>query len=126
MVTTSPERAASCTKPASVSRDCSPVDFDADAHPIIAKHWFGVEPFRPIGAVAAETVADLRFRREVKRLHRLGDRALGEFLAELGAERSITTIIHRKLDCYADLDPAAIEAAGGDKFWPVPIREVQP
>ncbi len=27
-------------------------DFDAAAHPIIARHWFCVEPFRPIGQVA--------------------------------------------------------------------------
>ncbi len=34
--------------------------------------------FRPIGKVAAEVVADLRFRRQVERLHRLGARVVGE------------------------------------------------
>ena len=79
---------------------------------------------RPIGPVAAQVVADLRFRRQVERLHRLGDRVLTEFLAEIAVERGITTIIDRKLATYVDLDPAALEAGGGDTFWPVPLRGV--
>ena len=71
--------------------------------------------------VAADIVADLRFRRRVERLHRLGPRAVAELLAEIGAERSITTTINQKLDRYTELDPAALEAAGGD-FWPFPIH----
>ncbi len=47
----------------------------------------------PENLVAADVVADLKFRRQVERLHRLGDRVLGEFLAELGAERGIQTVI---------------------------------
>ncbi len=80
--------------------------------------------FRPIGQIAAEVVADLRRRRKVQQFHRLGDRVLGEFLAELGAERSITTIIDQKLDTYGGLDAEALEATGGDGFWPLPLREV--
>ena len=75
---------------------------------------------RPIGKVAAEIVARLRFRRQVERLHRLGPRAT----AELGAERSIMTLVDQKLDRYAQLEPEALEVAGGDDFWPVPAREV--
>ncbi len=82
--------------------------------------------FRPIGEVAAEIVARLRFRRQVERLHRLGPRATAYLLAEIGAERSIQTIIDRKLDTYAELDAAALDVAGGDDFWPVPIRGVRP
>ena len=74
--------------------------------------------------VAADVVADLRFRRRVERLHRLGPRAVGELLAELAAARSIMTAIDRKLATYVELDPATIEAAGGDTFWPAPLREV--
>ncbi len=55
-----------------------PADFDPTACPIISRHWFGIEPFRPIGAGAAEVVADFRFRRQVERLHRLGARVVGE------------------------------------------------
>ena len=53
-------------------------------------------------------------------------RAVGELLAELGVERSITTIIDSKLATYVDLDAAAIEAAGGDSFWPLPFWAVRP
>ncbi len=76
-----------------------PAGFDPAAHPIIARHVFGVEPF-PIGQVTSEVAADMRFRHQILRLHRLGPRVVGELLAELGAERSIMTIIDRKLDTY--------------------------
>ena len=74
--------------------------------------------------VAADVVADLQFRRQVERLHRLGDRVLGEFLAEIGAELGVQTPIDAKLARYAELEPEAIEAAGGGGFWPVPLRKV--
>ena len=104
--------------------DSVPLDFNPADHPIIAKHFFGVSPFRSIGIVAAEVVADLRFRRQVQQVHRLGDRVFGEFLAELGAEFGIQTVIDRKLDTYAEIDPEALAAAGGDDFWPAPLSEV--
>ncbi len=75
--------------------------------------------------VAADVVADLRFRRQVERLHELGPRATAELLAEIGAERSIMTVIDRKLDCYTEIDPEAIEAAGGDGFWLPPLHGVE-
>ena len=78
----------------------------------------------PIGQIAAEVVADMRFRRQIERLHRLGPRAVAELLAEIGAERGITAIVDRKLATYAAIDPMALEVASGDKFWPVPIHEV--
>ncbi len=31
----------------------APADFDPVAHPIISKHFFGIEPLRSIGEVAA-------------------------------------------------------------------------
>ncbi len=68
---------------------------------------------------------DLRFRRQVEHLHRLGPRATAELLAEIGAERGITTIIDRKLERYAELDPEAMAAAGGGDFWPAPMHEVR-
>ncbi len=80
---------------------------------------------RPIGRIAAEVVADLRRRRKAQRLHRLGDRVLGEFLAELGAERGITTIIDQKLDTYIEIEPEVLEAAGGDEFWQPPLHGVE-
>ncbi len=78
-----------------------------------------------ICAVAAEIGARLHFRRQVERLHRLGPRATAELLAELGAERGIQTVIDRKVDTYAEINPDAIEAAGGNDFWQPPLHEVE-
>ncbi len=83
------------------------------------------QSLRPIGQIAAEVVADLRRRRKVQPFYRLGDRVLGEFLAELGAERGITTIIDQKMEKYINIDPAALEATGGDQFPAVPIHAVR-
>ena len=79
---------------------------------------------RPIGEIAAEVVEDLAYRRKVKRLHKLGARILAEYLAELGVERDIRTIIDRKLDVYGEIDPEALRATGCDRFPPVPIHVV--
>ena len=102
-----------------------PADFDAETHPIIGLHFFGVEPRRSTTVVAADVVADLRFRRCVARLHRLGPRVTAELLAEIGGERGIQTIIDQKLDRYVGLDAEALAAAGGDRFWPAALREVE-
>ncbi len=81
--------------------------------------------FRHIGAIAAERVANVRFRRQVERLHALGPRVTAELLAELGAERSIMTLIDQKLDTYAELEPETLEVTGGDGFWPSPLHGVR-
>ena len=36
------------------------------------------------------------------------------------------TFIDKKLDRYVEIEPEALEATGGDGFWPVPLREVEP
>ena len=71
-------------------------------------------------------IDNLRFRRQVEHLHRLGPRAVGELLAEIAAERSIMTLVDQKLTTYTELDSTALAAAGGDTFWTVPLREVWP
>ncbi len=81
---------------------------------------------QPIGQIAAEVVADVRFRRQVLRLHRLGPRVTAELLAEIGAERGIRTVIDRKLATYAELDPKVIEVVEGAGFGPATLYEVQP
>ena len=67
----------------------------------------------------------MRFRRQVLHLHRLGPRAVGELLAEIGAERGIQTVIDQKLDTYAEIEIEALEAAGGDD-WPILPRRTRP
>ncbi len=79
---------------------------------------------RSTGSAAAETVANLRFRRKVERIHSLGPRVTAELLAEIGAERNIRTVIDDKLERYAGLDPKAVAVTGGDDFWPAPLTEV--
>ena len=99
---------------------------DPGNNPHFGRRW--TEPptyHKGIRQAAAEMLADMRFRRKVHHLRRLGDRALTEFLAELGAERSIQTVIDSKLDRYVGLDPEALAATGGGDFPPVPIHEVQ-
>ncbi len=105
----------------SASKDIAAVNSDSPKHND-GRAW--PQGLRPIGPVAAEIVANLRFRRQVLRLHRLGPRVAAELLAEIGAERGIQTIIDQKLDRYAELDPEALAATGGDGFWSLPLREV--
>lgn len=73
---------------------------------------------------AVEIVANLRFQRNVERVHGLGARVTAELLAELGSERSIQNIIDEKVARYAAIDPVALAAVGGDKFGPLPLHVV--
>ena len=107
-------------------QDPRPADFDATACPILAQHWFGVKPPLPDTLGTADIIADMRQQRHVRKLHRLGPRVLDALLVEIGAERSITTIIEQKIERYAAIEPLALEATGGDNFWPVPVRKVEP
>lgn len=120
---TSPTRRSSRAKRRRANT--APVSFDPATHPIIGLHWFGITLLHPIGPIAAGLVADLRFRRKVQRVHRLGDRVFGELLAEIGAERGITTIIDQKLERYAELEPETLEAASGDDFPSLSMHGVE-
>jgi hypothetical protein len=70
-------------------------------------------------------LADLRFRRLVAQVHALGPRVMAEFLAELGAERTLRTPIEIKLERFAALDPVVLQALAADRFACVPIHLVQ-
>jgi hypothetical protein len=59
----------------STPTDGVPAGFDTATCPVIARHWFGVEPFQPIGEVAVEVVAELALKRRVEH---------GVFVAERG------------------------------------------
>ncbi len=78
------------------------------------------------GVTVPSVIADLRRQRHVRQLYRLGPRALDALLVEIGAERSITTLIEQRLERYAAMDPGALEALGGDRFPARPIHAVQP
>ena len=79
-----------------------------------------------IGLAAIEAGVDLRFRRQVERVHALGPRVTAELLAEIGAERGIATLIERKLERYAALSHEAVRLARGDRFPALPIHVVRP
>ena len=102
-----------------------PADFDPTACPILATHWFGIEPPRPTTLVTIDVIADLRRQRHIRKHHRLGPRVLDELLVEIGVERSITTVIERKVEAYAELEREIFEAAGSDEFWQPPLHEVE-
>ena len=63
-------------------------------------------------------LGDERLRRDIEHLHRLGPRALLEFLLEIGRERLLRADLEVRLRRYAALDPGAVEALGGDQFPP--------
>ena len=56
-------RRVECPRP-NGAPNSAPANFDATANPIISRHWFGIEPFRTIGAGAAE-VRSSEFMTEV-------------------------------------------------------------
>ena len=101
---------------------------DPARNPHFRRQWSEPQPcegFKTIGEVAAKIVSHLPFQRKIEHLHSRGPRVLGEMLAELGAERSIMTVIDQKLERYAQLEPETLEATGGDRFWPAPIHVVK-
>lgn len=87
---------------------------------IVATHWLGE------GAVTLDDPATrLRFQRLAGRLHELGPRPVGEFIAELVETLPVSAgeVIDR-LERYGQLDPATVRALGADRFPPVPLRSV--
>jgi len=75
---------------------------------------------------AEDTLRCLRLQRGSHHLHRLGVRALFEFLDELGREYLVADAIERKLAEYGHLDPKTLRAVGGDRFPPRPLHLVRP
>ena len=68
---------------------------------------------------------DIRFRHAVNRLHGLGERPLYEMLVELAARHLLRTEIEAAVDRFAALDPVMVEAVGGERFAPLPLRPVE-
>ena len=118
--TTSPARRSSRAK--SRGSNTAPVNFDPVAHPILARHWFDAEPLHTIGLITATLVASPRRQRAAKHLHNLGPRPVLEALVEVetGAD------LDRVLADFERIDPETVRQLDGDKFWPLPLREVGP
>ncbi len=81
--------------------------------------------FNPVDEVVDDLVGELRFHRQVEKLHRLGPRATGELLAEIGEQRGIRTFIDTRLRAYAALDPEVVRELDGDEFPRPPLYEVK-
>ena len=99
-----------------------PPGLDPARYRIIAEHFYG---WCPVGVVAAQIVADLQFRRKIKRLVAKGERIVGELLAELAAERNLGTAIEELLDRYLTIPDEALDVANGRDFPPAPLHEAQ-
>ena len=96
---------------------------DPAAFPIISRHFFGIEPFRPMGELPTEIVANVRSRRNLKRVHSNGVRLVGELLDEIAREYGLGTVIDQKLEIYASLSDDALDATGARDFPPPPLHE---
>jgi hypothetical protein len=68
----------------------------------------------------------LRRQRQVEAIYKLGPRVLLELLTEIDRHNGLGNDLDQRLAKYAEIDPAALTATGGDRFPPLPIREVPP
>ena len=71
-------------------------------------------------------ISDLRFRRDIERLYKLGPRALGELLVEIGEQRLCRTYIEKRVRSYSIINPEHLSAVGGDAFPRPPLYRVVP
>jgi hypothetical protein len=74
--------------------------------------------------VYSDKIHDPNYRRNVTRLHAMGPRVLGEFLAELGAGSYRMTDIESALERYSRLDPDIVRGLGGNRFPPRPSLRI--
>ncbi len=116
--TTSPACRSSRAK--SREGNTAPVNFDPATHPILAAHWFGVEPVHDIGPIAAEAASNLRRQRQIQHVYGLGQRAVHELLHDVAGGEDLD----HALAAYDRLTPGLLRAVGGDRFPPAPIRAV--
>ena len=79
----------------------------------------------PLKAQPAEHIRELRFERDVARLHAPGERPLAEFLIELvGNDPTLAADVELLLARYSQLDPALVRALDADRFPAPPIHRV--
>jgi hypothetical protein len=74
---------------------------------------------------ADDPLRRLRRQRNARAVHGLGPRTVFELIDEIAKHHpSIADDFDRRLARYAALDPAALRAAGGDGFAPLPLRSI--
>ncbi len=89
--------------------------------PILCRHW---PNFPASEDESPPHVRDLKLRRDVELLHRLPARVTFELLCEIGATRQIQTYVEQRTAEVAAVDPYRLAATGGDRFPPLPLREL--
>lgn len=75
----------------------------------------GARKRRPYARRAAAMVADPRFYGRAAYVHRLGERATVEFMAELAARSGAEKTVDIMLDAYAAVRPEILRCLGGDR-----------
>ncbi len=109
----------------SESRDCRLARRLHLPRPRAPKQRPAASPWRPIAEAIDDLVDRLRFHRQVEKLYRLGPRAIGELLAEIGEQRRCRTFIEMRLREYAALDPEVVRELDGDQFPRPPLYPVK-
>jgi hypothetical protein len=87
----------------------------------------GRHTLNPSADTLTEARDRLRIQRSAIRLHRLGERAVYEFLAELIEDANAAPVVLAKLDAYAAMNPAAVNVVlnrycGGRSFPPTLVQ----
>ena len=90
-----------------------PSGLDPDRHRIILVHYLGID------------TAELRLQRLAETLHALGPRPVFEFCREIAEAHDINADVQRRLERYARLDPAFVQALGRDHLPAPSIHRVQ-
>jgi hypothetical protein len=67
----------------------------------------------------------LRRRRHVQAVYRLGSRAVGELLDEIGRHHGIADDIDRPHARYAAINPGMLREVGADRWPPAPLWVVR-
>ncbi len=65
-------------------------------------------------------LTDIRRRRQIEAIHRLGPRVVGELLVEIADLADLDIALEK----YARLDGDAVRALGADQFSPNPLTKV--
>ena len=108
------------------ARAALPLNFSPIDYPILCRHWFNVEPFRPVGELAAEVVADLRFRNKMTVLLAMSDRPVAEMVAEFAVRHGLEAELDQVLDRYLEIPDGALDVTSGRALSPLPLHEVGP
>ena len=100
----------------------APLGSNASSFPILSRHWPGFPPVEHVDEVvnAPPHIRDLRLRRDVEKLCRLGARPIHNLLKEIGSQRSCMSFVEDRAPRYAELDPAVVRELGGDRFAGLP------